>query len=151
MIGPVVALFVVVAIVIVGAVAVLVSRDRPLIEPDPVGGRSLDWSDQDGVSVKSLSEVRFAVALRGYRMDQVDRVLDDTRTALAGRDARIADLERVNAVLQADAVGGTPLTEASDAIAGAASDHVVRRASEPAPAAADTTASPGIADVQGAT
>ena len=36
-------------------------------------------------------------------MDEVDRVLDDTREALAGRDARIADLQRVVAAL-----GGAP-------------------------------------------
>ena len=98
-----VALFVVVAIAIVGVVAVLVARDRPLIEPDPVGGRPLDWADQDGVSTTSLSRVRFAVALRGYRMEQVDRVLDDTRAALAGRDARIAELQRVVGALRPDA------------------------------------------------
>ena len=99
-----VALFVVVAIAIVGVVAVLVARDRPLIEPDPVGGRPLDWADQDGVSTTSLAQVRFAVALRGYRMEQVDRVLDDTRAALAGRDARIAELQRVVGTLRPDAV-----------------------------------------------
>lgn len=99
-----VALFVVVAIAIVGVVAVLVARDRPLIEPDPVGGRPLDWADQDGVSTTSLAQVRFAVALRGYRMEQVDRVLDDTRAALAGRDARIAELQRVVGALRPDAV-----------------------------------------------
>ncbi len=97
-----VALFVVVAIAIVGVVAVLVARDRPLIEPDPVGGRPLDWADQDGVSATSLARVRFAVALRGYRMEQVDRVLDDTRAALAGRDARIAELQRVVGALRPD-------------------------------------------------
>ena len=151
MIDPVVALFVVVAVAIVGAVAVLVSRDRPLIEPDPVGGRSLDWSDQDGVSGTSLSEVRFAVALRGYRMEQVDRVLDDTRAALAGRDARITDLQRVIAELRADAVGGARLTGAADTPADVAADHVVGRAAEPATGAADTSAALGITDTQSAT
>ena len=93
------ALFVVIAIVVVAGVAVLVVRDRPLIADDPVGSRALDWSTQDGVRPQDLAEVRFAVALRGYRMDEVDRVLDDTREALAARDARIADLQRVVAAL----------------------------------------------------
>jgi DivIVA domain-containing protein len=95
----VLALFVVVAIVVVAGVAVLVVRDRPLIADDPVGSRALDWSTQEGVRPQDLADVRFAVALRGYRMDEVDRVLDDTREALAARDARIADLQRVVAAL----------------------------------------------------
>ena len=93
------ALFVVIAIVVVAGVAVLVVRDRPLIADDPVGSRALAWSTQDGVRPQDLADVRFAVALRGYRMDEVDRVLDDTREALAARDARIADLQRVVAAL----------------------------------------------------
>ena len=89
------ALFVVVAILVVAAVAVLIVRDRPLIEDDPVGARALDWSGGAGVTPQDLAEVRFAVALRGYRMDEVDRVLDDTRATLASRDARVAELQRV--------------------------------------------------------
>ena len=88
------ALFVVVAIAIVGAVAVLVARDRPLIEPDPVGGRPLDWSDQDGFSVKSLSEVRFSVALRGYRMEDVDDVLRHLAAQLEVAEADSAAAEQ---------------------------------------------------------
>ncbi len=102
------ALFVVVAMAVVAGVAVLVVRDRPLITDDPVGSRALDWSAQDGVSPQDLATVRFAVVLRGYRMDEVDRVLDDTREALADRDARIADLQRVVAAL-----GGTPAGDAA--------------------------------------
>ena len=96
------ALFVVVAIVVVAGIAVLVARDRPLITDDPVGSRALAWSAQDGVQPQDLAEVRFAVALRGYRMEEVDRVLDDTLEAFAGRDARIADLQRAVAALGGD-------------------------------------------------
>lgn len=97
------ALFVVLAIAVVGGVAVLVARDRPLIDDDPVGSRALAWSSEQGVGPRDLAEVRFAVALRGYRMEEVDRVLDDTREALEDRDSRIAELQRVVAVL-----GGAP-------------------------------------------
>ena len=41
-------------------------------------------SDVDGL--------RFAVGLRGYRMDQVDQVLDELRDQLAAKDKKIADL-----------------------------------------------------------
>ncbi|MCC3290387.1 DivIVA domain-containing protein [Arthrobacter sp. zg-Y1110] len=40
-----------------------------------------------------VSRVRFSVALRGYRMDQVDTVLDRFAEALEERDARIRTLE----------------------------------------------------------
>jgi DivIVA domain-containing protein len=112
----VLALLVVVAIVVVAGVAVLVARDRPLISDDPVGSRALNWSAQDGVQPRDLAEVRFAVALRGYRMEEVDRVLDDAREALAGRDARIADLQRlVTALGDAPSVGAQTDVLESDA------------------------------------
>ena len=105
------ALFVVVAIAVVGGIAVLVARDRPLITEDPVGARALAWSPEEGVGPRDLAEVRFAVALRGYRMEEVDRVLDDTRAALEDRDARIAELQRVITVL-----GGAPVVPKSDSV-----------------------------------
>jgi DivIVA domain-containing protein len=39
-----------------------------------------------------IDHLRFAVSLRGYRMDQVDQVLDELRDQLAARDKKIADL-----------------------------------------------------------
>lgn len=39
-----------------------------------------------------VDRLRFAVGLRGYRMDQVDQVLDDLKEQLAARDRKIADL-----------------------------------------------------------
>lgn len=36
--------------------------------------------------------VRFSLGLRGYRMDQVDQVLDDLRDQLAAKDAELAQL-----------------------------------------------------------
>jgi DivIVA domain-containing protein len=123
----VLALFVVVAIVVVAGVAVLVVRDRPLIADDPVGSRALAWSAQEGVSPQDLAGVRFAVALRGYRMEEVDRVLDDTRAALAVRDSRIADLQRV-----VTALGVAPLGQPDvDAAAGGSDGGV--HALAPAP------------------
>ena len=145
-----VALFVVVAIAIVGVVAVLVARDRPLIEPDPVGGRPLDWADQDGVSTTSLSRVRFAVALRGYRMEQVDRVLDDTRAALAGRDARIAELQRVVGALRPDAataddpVVDDPVPDAAATDEAATDDPVAATGNATADTSAELETDPAV-------
>jgi DivIVA domain-containing protein len=39
-----------------------------------------------------VDHLRFALGLRGYRMDQVDQVLDELRDQLAEKDAEIARL-----------------------------------------------------------
>ena len=39
-----------------------------------------------------IDHLRFAVGLRGYRMDQVDQVLDELRDQIAAKDRRIAEL-----------------------------------------------------------
>ncbi|WP_346924815.1 DivIVA domain-containing protein [uncultured Arthrobacter sp.] len=44
------------------------------------------------VEPSDVDRLRFAVGLRGYRMDQVDQVLDQLRDQLAARDRQIADL-----------------------------------------------------------
>jgi DivIVA domain-containing protein len=85
--------FMIAAIAVIAAVAMLgvgrlgelpeVEGDRaPLALPED---RPLDVQDVDGV--------RFAVGLRGYRMDEVDDVLDRLADDIAARDARIAQLE----------------------------------------------------------
>jgi DivIVA domain-containing protein len=53
---------------------VVVPEDRPLAKPD-------------------VDQLRFSVGLRGYRMDEVDDVLDRLAGDLAERDDRIAQLE----------------------------------------------------------
>lgn len=42
-----------------------------------------------------LDRARFALALRGYRMDQVDAVLDQARDLLVLKDAEIARLQQL--------------------------------------------------------
>ena len=42
-----------------------------------------------------LDRARFGLALRGYRMDQVDLVLDEARDLLAAKDQEIARLRRL--------------------------------------------------------
>ncbi len=43
-------------------------------------------------SPQDVDAVRFGLGLRGYRMDQVDEVLDRLAAALAQRDAQIEEL-----------------------------------------------------------
>ena len=85
------------------------------------------WPPAGGVGPGDLATARFRVGLRGYRMDEVDRVLDDARAALADRDDRIAELERVVRVLApgrgdpaqvAGAMAGTEATAGTGAMAG---------------------------------
>ena len=59
--------------------------DQPVANLPPV----LLPADADPSDVDRL---RFAVGLRGYRMDQVDQVLDDLRDQISAKDRRIAEL-----------------------------------------------------------
>ena len=59
--------------------------DQPVANLPPV----LLPADAEPADVDRL---RFAVGLRGYRMDQVDQVLDELRDQLAAKDRRIAEL-----------------------------------------------------------
>ena len=77
---------------VIAVVAVLVVRGEPLLRDDPVQARALRWPLSEPVVAEDLTQVRFTVAVRGYRMEEVDRVLDDVRLALAQRDSHIAQL-----------------------------------------------------------
>ncbi|WP_425860353.1 DivIVA domain-containing protein [Arthrobacter sp. TWP1-1] len=48
-----------------------------------------------------VDRLRFSLGLRGYRMDQVDEVLDGLRDELAAKNLRIAELEALAAVTPA--------------------------------------------------
>lgn len=56
-------------------------RDGALLPPRPMTGEDVD-------------RLRFSLGFRGYRMDEVDDVLDRLAAELADRDRRIADLEK---------------------------------------------------------
>jgi hypothetical protein len=104
--------FMLIALVaVVAAVAMAVLGDGGALrdsEPDRIDDRlppdrPLVRTDIDGV--------RLPIAVRGYRMLDVDEVLDRLGAELAERDARIAELEATLAGAQATAVGGPPLTD----------------------------------------
>jgi DivIVA domain-containing protein len=97
--------FVVTWVVVVFAVAaVAVGRGGGL---DPVDSDLLRPSLPSGpISADDLDSVRFAVGFRGYRMDQVDDVLNRLGDELTERDSRISELERRLAVGGED--GTTP-------------------------------------------
>ena len=66
---------------------------------------SLPSGDVDRAGVDGL---RFTLALRGYRMDEVDDVLDRLVDELERRDARIAELEGGQDVHQSARVRPAP-------------------------------------------
>jgi DivIVA domain-containing protein len=84
-------------------------QDRP--EPALADDRQLGKGDIDGA--------RFAVAFRGYRMDQVDRLLDRLAAEIDHRDRLIADLTRpaTGGFGQGVGVDYEPVARAQDAAA----------------------------------
>jgi DivIVA domain-containing protein len=58
-----------------------------------------------------VDRLRFSLGLRGYRMDQVDEVLDRLRDELAAKNLRIAELEELAAATHA----GTHVAATHDA------------------------------------
>ena len=89
--------FVVVAVIVVFAVAAIaVGRGGGL---GPAESDLVRPTLPDGpVSADDVESVLFAVGFRGYRMDQVDDVLDRLGRELTERDSRITELERLLAL-----------------------------------------------------
>jgi DivIVA domain-containing protein len=85
-------LFTVVAVLLVGVFAGMLAGRvgyDPLAEPvtsQPEVGLA------EGFTARSISDLRFDTALRGYRMDQVDRVLDALQDRIAEQESQIAAL-----------------------------------------------------------
>ncbi|AYY14305.1 DivIVA domain-containing protein [Actinobacteria bacterium YIM 96077] len=63
----------------------LLEEESQVVAGPELPERSLRPSD--------LENIRFAVVLRGYRMDQVDGVIERLEAELEWRDRRIAELE----------------------------------------------------------
>lgn len=104
--------FMLIALVaVVAAVAMAVLGDGgALRDSDP--DRLDDRLPADRALVRAdIDAVRLPVAVRGYRMTDVDEVLDRLGAELAERDARIADLESSLAGAQATAIGAPSLLE----------------------------------------
>ncbi|MFD0278441.1 DivIVA domain-containing protein [Kitasatospora sp. NPDC127111] len=82
------------------------------------GGGSLPEAVQDRIAARlpqdrplsqdDVDGIRLPMAVRGYRMDEVDDVLDRLGAELAYRDARIAELEAAAALRGAIEAGDGP-------------------------------------------
>lgn len=74
------------------AIAAAMSGRGGSLAPFPVDGVPRNLPDDRPVLAEDVGAVRFDLGLRGYRMDEVDDVLDRLADELAARDARIAEL-----------------------------------------------------------
>ncbi|WP_412126599.1 DivIVA domain-containing protein [Streptomyces xinghaiensis] len=104
--------FLLIALVVVVAAVTLavVGGDDGAALPDAEPDRLADPLPLSRpVSRADVETVRFPVAVRGYRMTDVDDVLDRLAAELAERDARIAELETALAGARAAAFGAPDL------------------------------------------
>jgi DivIVA domain-containing protein len=86
-------LLVLVLLAVLGGIAVVAAGRGTRLEPE-APDRAPYGALEDGVIERAdVDRLRFSLAFRGYRMDEVDAVLDRLATELADRDARIAELE----------------------------------------------------------
>jgi DivIVA domain-containing protein len=90
-------LFLIVGVAVIGGAAMLISgrwRDG-LPEVPPDGARTAALSEGVPIgelTVAEIDDVRLEQAPRGYRMDEVDRLVDRLAQEIAARDDEIARL-----------------------------------------------------------
>lgn len=85
--------FVLLVLVLLAVVAVVAAgRGGELAEP-VVDRAPLGLPKEGPLDAAALERVRFSLGFRGYRMDQVDTLLDRVSGELADRDAHIAELQ----------------------------------------------------------
>ena len=94
------------ALVVLLVAAVVAVRDEPLLVEAPPDRIEPRLPDDRALQADDLGDVRFDVAVRGYRMAQVDAVLERVAGELRDRDDRLqraeSEAERLRAL-----VGGT--------------------------------------------
>jgi DivIVA domain-containing protein len=79
--------FIAVGVLVIGAFAALIAGR---VRYDPLAEATTTQADpvlSDDFASGEISAVRFDTALRGYRMDQVDAVLDRLQTRIAELEA----------------------------------------------------------------
>jgi len=85
-------LFVIIGLA-VGAGIVLVALGAVPSAASPIPDRAIAELPTSALTKPDIDAVRFGVGLRGYRMDEVDGVLDRAATEIALLDTKVADLE----------------------------------------------------------
>ncbi|WP_020385647.1 DivIVA domain-containing protein [Kribbella catacumbae] len=83
-----------IVVLLIGAVAVVASGRWGAMAPAYDDRPDLTVPARQALTADELERARFGVGLRGYRMDEVDTLLERVAREVAERDRRIADLER---------------------------------------------------------
>lgn len=86
-------LLLLVALAVAGGAAAVALGRVPGGLDEPTTSRPLRALPDGPLRAEDVDGVRFSLGLRGYRMDEVDAVLDRVRDEVAERDARLAELE----------------------------------------------------------
>lgn len=89
-------------VLVLFAAAVLSTREGPVLADAPQDLPDLELPDGP-LQPADVEQLRFSLAPRGYRMDEVDAVLDRLAEELAARDRRLARYESERA-----AASGSP-------------------------------------------
>ncbi|MFI6152223.1 DivIVA domain-containing protein [Kitasatospora sp. NPDC051170] len=127
---------IVVAMAVVVGGAALVALGGGGSMPEAVPDRIAARLPQDRpLSKADVDELRIPMAVRGYRMDEVDDVLDRLGAELAYRDSRIAELEAAAHLRGSVEATGHPDTDAEPLPGLEAFAKVVEPAGAPAEAA----------------
>jgi DivIVA domain-containing protein len=74
-----------------GLFTFVAGRDGGLAEPAPDGVAQIP--DDRPLTAADLDAARFDVAIRGYRMDQVDRLVASSRRTISELEDRVRELE----------------------------------------------------------
>ncbi|WP_022871144.1 DivIVA domain-containing protein [Yaniella halotolerans] len=89
----------VLGILVIGFFAMIMTRgDRGMVEPLAEPLPSLPpvvLPEAHEIAAQDISDIRFAVGLRGYRTDQVDQVLERLTVAVQDRDQQISQLQEM--------------------------------------------------------
>ena len=84
--------FILLGIVVLGGIAVVAAGQGDGLEAAPIDRAPFDLPTERLVSRPDVDRLRFSVGLRGYRMDEVDEVLDRLAVDIEQRDLEIAVL-----------------------------------------------------------
>lgn len=91
-------------LIVLFVAAVVATRSEPVLAEAPPDGVGGDLPSRP-LQAEDVAAVRFDLALRGYRMREVDELLERLAGELRARDARIAALEQPPAPDEPSAAG----------------------------------------------
>jgi DivIVA domain-containing protein len=122
------ALFVAVIVAVVTAAAVLGRVDGSLA--DATTTMSHVPLPEDQLTPADIDELRFDTAMRGYRMSQVDGVIDRLRREIADLDDELTRVRESNAALATATRAPDPVVAAGDETRPHPKDHTPERGAE---------------------